>query len=30
MQAAMAECSDSVRIIMPASLPSFSISESFS
>ncbi len=30
MQAAIAECSDSVRIITPASLPSFSISESFS
>jgi hypothetical protein len=30
MQAAMAECSDSVRIMIPGSVPSFSISDSFS
>jgi hypothetical protein len=30
MQAAIAECSDSVRIIMPVSFPSFSMSDSFS
>jgi hypothetical protein len=30
MQAAIAECSDSVRIMMPVSFPSFSMSDSFS